>query len=211
MVIEDKEKNETTNEGLNEVFEGARKLVMGMEKAKKYTIKNFAGNRPQSSKEDFVIGQKERFINVAGIQSPGLTAAPAIAEYVAETLKYSTKMEHNENFNPTRKRIAAFRTMSDIERAHAIKNDEKYGHLVCRCEQVSEAEIIEAIRRGARTVDGIKFRTRCGMGRCQSGFDLPFVLEILKRETGIDVRDIRKNSDGSEVVKAKTKEFLKEA
>jgi len=210
LKAEEKENTETTANGLSEVFEGAKKLVPGIARARRYVIKNFAGNRPQSSTKDFVIEQKGRLINAAGMQSPGLTAAPAIAEYVTEMLRYSIDLKKKENFNPVRRRIKAFREMDTEERQRAIKENPQYGHIICRCEHVSEAEIVEAIRRGARTLDGVKFRTRCSMGRCQGGFDLPFVLEILRRETGMDVKSIVKNRAGSEVVKAQSKELLKE-
>lgn len=205
---DEKENTETTEEGLREVFEGAQRLVPGIAKARRYTIKNFAGNRPQSSTKDFIIEQRGRLINAAGMQSPGLTAAPAVAEHVAEVLKYSIGMKRKESFNPVRKRIRRFEEMSYEEKKRAIKDNPLYGHMVCRCEHVSEAEVVEAINRGARTLDGIKFRTRCSMGRCQGGFDLPFVIEILSRETGMGVKEILKNSRGSEVIKAHSKEFL---
>jgi glycerol-3-phosphate dehydrogenase len=210
LSAEEKENTETTQEGLREVFDGVKKLVPDIEKARRYVIKNFAGNRPQSSTKDFIIEQEGRLINVAGMQSPGLTAAPAIAEYVAEMLKYTISMKKKESFNPIRKRIRAFREMSNEERKKAIKEEPLYGHIVCRCEYVSEAEIVEAVKRGARTLDGVKFRTRCSMGRCQGGFDLPFVVEIISRETGMSAKEILKNSKGSEVIKAYNKELLKE-
>jgi glycerol-3-phosphate dehydrogenase len=210
LKAEEKENTETTTNGLSEVFEGAKKLVPGMGRARRYVIKNFAGNRPQSSTKDFIIEQRGRLINAAGMQSPGLTAAPAIAEYVTEMLRYSIDLRKKEGFNPVRRRIKAFREMNTEERQRAIKENPLYGHIVCRCEHVSEAEIVEAIRRGARTLDGVKFRTRCSMGRCQGGFDLPFVLEILSRETVMDAKSILKNRAGSEVVKAQSKELLKE-
>ena len=210
LSADEKENTETVEEGLKEVFEGAQKIVPEIAKARKYIIKNFAGNRPQSSTKDFVIGQKGRLINAAGMQSPGLTAAPAIAEYVAEVLRYNMdmKIKKKENFDPIRKRIRRFEEMSHEERERAIKENPLYGHIVCRCEHVSEAEIVEAIKRGAKTLDGIKFRTRCSMGRCQGGFDLPFVVEILKRETGMSAKEILKNRKGSEVIKAYNKEIL---
>jgi len=208
LSADEKENTETTQEGLREVFDGAKKLVPDIEKARRHVIKNFAGNRPQSSTKDFIIEQKERLINVAGIQSPGLAAAPAIAEYVAEMLKYNISMKKKESFNPVRKRIRAFREMSNEEREKAIKENPLYGHIVCRCEHVSEAEVVEAVKRGARTLDGVKFRTRCSMGRCQGGFCLPFVIEIISRETGMSAKEILKNSKGSEVIKAYNKELL---
>lgn len=208
LSADEKENTETTEEGLREVFEGAQRLVPGIANARMYVIKNFAGNRPQSSTKDFIIEQRGRLINTAGMQSPGLTAAPAIAEYVAEILRYNMEMKRKESFNPVRKRIRRFEEMNYEEKEQALSQNPLYGHMVCRCEHVSEAEIVEAIKRGARTLDGIKFRTRCSMGRCQGGFDLPFVVEILARETGLSAKEILKNRKGSEVIKGYNKEFL---
>lgn len=208
LSADEKENTETTGEGLTEVFDGAQRLVPDVSKARRYIVKNFAGNRPQSSTKDFIIEQKGRLIYAAGMQSPGLTSAPAIAEYVSDMLKYCIGMKRKKEFNPLRKRIMRFEEMNYKEKEKALKENPSYGHIVCRCEHVSEAEVVEAIKRGAKTLDGVKFRTRCSMGRCQGGFDLPFVMEILIRETGLSAKEILKNRKGSEVIKAHSKELL---
>ena len=207
--IKEKDDLSTTADGLSEVWSGVKEIIPSIDEMKAYVIKNFAGLRAQSDLEDFIIEEHGSFINVAGIKSPGLTAAPAIGEYVALLIKDALEPDKKEVFNPKRERPIRFRELSAEEREKVIRSDPRYGHIICRCEYVSEGEIIDAIRSGARTVDGIKFRTRAGMGRCQGGFDLPFILDIMSRELGVDVEEITKYGKGSEIVKGKTKDFLK--
>lgn len=152
--------------------------------------------------EDFVIGEAADapgFIDVAGMESPGLSCAPAVGEYVAELVRAILKPQEKKNFVSTRKGIPCMESASDEERQRLIKENPAYGNVICRCEMVTEGEILDAIRRplGARTTDGVKRRTRAGMGRCQSGFCNPKVVEILARELQVDESEIRKAGDGS--------------
>ncbi len=174
----------------------------------------FAGVRAASEKGDFVIERTKvkGFINVAGIQSPGLTAAPAIAKMVTELLrKEGLKLERKGSFNPYRKRINKLTDYPPEEQDKMIKENPGYGRIICRCEQVTEAEVVEAIKRGAKTLDGVKFRTRAGMGRCQGSFCTPKILEILSRELKIPVKKITKKGGKSLILLYKIKELLKGA
>lgn len=168
------------------------------------TIRAFAGLRAQPSTGDFIITSSEkdaRMIHAAGICSPGLTSAPAIAEQVEEELRITGLiMSEKAHFNPYRKHIPVFRTMTEDERRRAIAENPLYGRVICRCENVTEAEIVEAVRRGARTVDGVKRRTRAGMGRCQGGFCTPRVMEIIAREAAIPEENITKSGGNSYMV-----------
>lgn len=175
------------------------------------TITMFSGLRATPDTGDFIIGESAKvkgFINVAGIESPGLSASPAIAARVVEIIKeISGGLEKNENFNPCRREVVIFSQLSSGEKAEIIKKDPRYGRVVCRCEQVTEGEIVDAINRkaGATTVDGVKRRVRPGMGRCQGGFCTPRVMEILARELGVDILDIVKDSKNSKILTGITK------
>ncbi|HIS03772.1 MAG TPA: NAD(P)/FAD-dependent oxidoreductase [Candidatus Pullichristensenella avicola] len=173
------------------------------------TIRAFAGLRAQPSSGDFIITSSEkdaRMIHAAGICSPGLTSAPAIAEQVEEELRITgLTMSEKALFNPYRKHIPVFRTMTETQRQRAIAENPLYGRVICRCENVTEAEIVEAVRRGARTVDGVKRRTRAGMGRCQGGFCTPRVMEIIAREAAIPEEKITKSGGDSYMVAGKTR------
>jgi glycerol-3-phosphate dehydrogenase len=173
-------------------------------------ITYFAGVRAATYTEDFVIGPSRvtGFIHAAGIQSPGLTAAPVIARRVVDILRESgIHLKEKEGFNPVRKAPPVFKGLSAEEKAELIKRDSKYGHVVCRCEQVTEAEIVNAIHGlvPAVTMDAVKRRTRAGMGRCQGGFCGPRVAEILGRELDIPLEKVTKKGGGSYIVARKTK------
>lgn len=149
-----------------------------------------------------------RFINLS-IGYPGISAAPATAKEVVEMLgKDGLKLEENPDFNPKRKDIPDFSELSDEEKNRLIAQDPRYGHVVCRCETVTEGEIVEAIRRGATTVEGVKHRVRAGMGRCQSGFCRPRVISILARELGISEEEVTLKGPGSRELLYKNKELL---
>ena len=168
-------------------------------------ITSFAGLRAVEDCDDFVIGEVEDakgFIDCAGIQSPGLTSAPAIGVMVADMVANRLKPEKKTGFIATRKGFTNPKELSAEEYDALIKKDPAFGKIVCRCEGISEGEILEAIRRpiGAKSMDGIKRRVRAGMGRCQAGFCTPRIVEILSRELGCDPEDIKKNSDGSELL-----------
>ena len=173
------------------------------------TIRAFAGLRAQPSTGDFIITSSEkdaRMIHAAGICSPGLTSAPAIAEQVEEELRITgLVMNEKAQFNPYRRHIPVFRTMTAEERRRAIAENPLYGRVICRCENVTEAEIVEAVHRGARTVDGVKRRTRAGMGRCQGGFCTPRVMEIIAREAEIPEETITKSGGNSYMVAGRTR------
>lgn len=197
--IEDKEDNSTTIAGLDEISANTLNVAPGA--PLRGVITSFCGVRAVPSTGDFVIGKAaENFINCAGIESPGLTSAPAIGEYAVELLiENGLKAEKKSDFNPIRKPAHLFREMTQEQKNEVIKNNPKYGKVVCRCETVTEGEIIEAIHTNpkATTVDAIKRRTRSGMGRCQGGFCAPTVVEILSRELNIPFEDVTKSGGKS--------------
>ena len=174
-------------------------------------ITSFAGIRAHSTKNDFIIEPSKvnpHFINVAGIESPGLSAAPAIAEYVEEImLDTMGKLPKKVKWQRTRPEPVRFRELSTVERRELIEKNPAYGQIVCRCETVTEGEIIDACHSTipALDLDGIKRRTRAGMGRCQSGFCGPKVAEIISRELKEDLLDVTKFGRKSNVVVGKTK------
>lgn len=174
-------------------------------------ITSFSGLRAHADTDDFIIApsaQNPRFLNVAGIESPGLSAAPAIAKFVGETLLSTVGgAEENPDFTPIRKPPVRFREMSDAERREIIAKNPAYGRIICRCETVTEGEILDAIHSpvGARDVDGVKRRTRAGMGRCQGGFCGSKVVAILSRELGIPLDEITKFGGKSELLIGRTK------
>lgn len=202
---EDKDDVSTTSEGLNAVIEKTKTTVKNIPYGK--VITSFAGLR--SVEEDFIIEQGDKNINLMRIGSPGLSAAPAIAEYVRDMLRgMGLELKLKSSFNPYRKPYYAVREMPVDERNRLISENSRYGKIICRCEGVSEGEIVDAITAnpGARDIDGIKRRTRSGMGRCQGGFCSPYVLEILARELKIKPEEVTKFGRGSYVLTGKTKE-----
>lgn len=201
--VENKEGTNTTREGLDAVLEKAGENVKNIPMRK--VITSFAGLRATEEGHEFVIGEPEDaplFIDCAGIESPGLTSAPAIGEMVAGILRDKMQLKEKEHFIAVRKGVLNPNTLSIEERNELIKKEPAYGNIICRCETVSEGEIIDAIRRplGARSLDGVKRRTRAGMGRCQSGFCSPKVMEILARECGAELTEITKSGKGSEII-----------
>lgn len=174
------------------------------------SIRNFAGLRATSDRGDFIVEEAEdvkNFIDVAGIKSPGLSSAPAIAEDVVLILKdCGLALEENKNFNPIRREIR-FMELSPEEKAEVIKKDPRYGRIICRCESITEGEIVASIKRcfGNMTLDGVKRRCRPGMGRCQGGFCGPKVQEIIARELKLNMEDINLEKDGSYILVGKTK------
>ena len=201
---------DTTFDGLNTAFNTATKSVPSL--ARRNIITQFAGLRAHSTDGDFVIGESEvkGFYNVAGIESPGLSSAPAIAVDVAEEIAAKLGAMKKDCFIATRKGIPCFAKMSDSEREELIRQNPLYGKIVCRCENVTEGEIVDSIRRplGATDLDGVKRRTRAGMGRCQMGFCTPRIMEILSRELGVDMTEITKFGKGSRVAFGRTDEKL---
>mgnify|MGYP002856625077 CR=1 FL=1 len=168
----------------------------------KSVITSFAGLRAHEESGDFILGECDDaplFFDCVGIESPGLSAAPAIGVYMAETVAHRLKAEKKKDFIAERKGIVETAKLGMEERNRLIEQDPAYGNIICRCESISEGEIIDAINRslGATTLDGVKRRVRAGMGRCQSGFCAPRTMEILSRELGIPLKSIRKSGPDS--------------
>lgn len=205
--IENREDKATTTSGLSKIMTEANENLVSVPFGK--TITSFCGLRAVGDSGDFIINTVgDGFVNVAGIESPGLSASPAIAKYVVNLLKNcGLNMDENKNFNPIRKSDHHFRDADMDEKNRIIKEDPRYGRIICRCEGVSEGEIVEAIHKkpGARDIDGVKRRTRSGMGRCQGGFCLPYVAEILARELGVSYNEITKAGGNSKISVGRTK------
>ena len=199
--IEDKEAVSTTGEGIADV---QKRAALSVEKLPtKQIITSFAGLRAHEEGGDFVLGEPEDapgFFDAAGIESPGLTCAPALGEYLAGLVAERLKAEKKENFVAARKGIPNMALASEEERKKLIAENPAFADVVCRCELVTEGEILAAIHRpvGATTLDGVKRRTRAGMGRCQAGFCSPRTVELLARELNRDMAEITKNEKGSE-------------
>lgn len=207
--IPDPENTATTAAGLNQAAQKASYMIKNL--PLRQVITSFAGLRAHHPDDDFIIEEVEGapgFLDVAGIESPGLSASPAIGEYVAEMVRDLLKLEEKEDFIPTRKGILNPAALSAEERNALIKENPAYGQIICRCESISEGEILDAIHRplGARSLDGVKRRVRAGMGRCQGGFCAPRVMEILARELGIPELEVTKAGPGSELLTGVTKE-----
>lgn len=197
----------TTYEGLEKIKESIKKIYPDIDLS--FVITEFTGLRAKDVSGDFIIGwssKDNRVFHLAGIQSPGLTGAPAIAEYVGSVFENRFSFHIKKQFDPIRKAPKRLFEITPEEAEQLWKKDPAYGRVVCRCEMVSEAEIREAIRRGATTLDGIKFRTRAGMGRCQGGFCTPWIMKILAEELKKPITEITKKSIDSEIVVGNTKE-----
>ncbi|MFV0504790.1 MAG: NAD(P)/FAD-dependent oxidoreductase [Lachnospirales bacterium] len=195
--IEDKDSLTTNSDVMNSVFESASKVVNGI--SRREIITSFAGLRAnfEDGYGDFIVEEAndlKGFINALGINSPGLSAAPAIGEMLCQMAIDILKPEKNPNFKNKRKRITVFNDLSDEEKNNLIKENKSYGKIVCRCESVTEGEILDSIHRplGATTIDGVKRRTRLGMGRCQGGFCTSKIIEILGKELNTDRENITK-------------------
>ncbi len=205
--ISDKENKNTTLEGFAEIISKVKENLNAVPLGK--TITSFCGLRAVGSTGDFIINSPEKgFINVAGIESPGLSASPAIAEYIVSLLEaQGLQLEKNASFNPKRLSMHAFREASIEEKNEFIKKNAAYGRIICRCEGVTEGEILDAIRRNpkARDLDGVKRRTRAQMGRCQGGFCSPYITELLAKELGVDYEKVTKFGGKSIINIEKTK------
>lgn len=206
--VTDKDDVATTPEELASAFDRALLTMPSLNR--RNIITQFSGLRAHPDTDDFVIGESaavKGLYNVAGIESPGLSSAPAIAVHVAEEIAQKLSLCKNANFVAERKGIPHFATLSDEERQKLVAENPLYGRIVCRCETVTEGEIVEAIRRkpGAVDMDGVKRRTRQGMGRCQAGFCTPRVMEILSRELGVPMTEVTKRGGNSQFVIGRTK------
>ena len=201
--IENKEQTATVAEELDSLMSRASLSVKGI--PFRQVITSFAGLRAHEDGDDFVIGEisdAPGFFDAAGIESPGLSSAPAIGQWLAEKVAEKLNAKKKEDWNGTRKGIVRPELLSKEERAELIRKNPAYGTIICRCESVSEGEIVDAITRtlGAKSLDGIKRRVRQGMGRCQAGFCTPRTMEILSRELGIRMEEVCKNAPGSEML-----------
>ncbi len=205
--IEDKTDTATTAQGFADIIGQTLENVDGV--PFNQSITSFCGLRAVGSTGDFIINApKTGFINVAGIESPGLSSAPAIAEYVAELVKENgVELTEKTDFIATREPAHRFREASIEEKNEFIRRDSSYGRIVCRCEGVTEGEILAAIRQNPRPrdMDGVKRRTRAQMGRCQGGFCSPRIVELLSRELGIPYEDVTKFGGESRINVGKTK------
>ncbi len=206
--VTDKDDVATTPEELASAFDRALLTMPSLNR--RNIITQFSGLRAHLDTDDFVIGESaavKGLYNVAGIESPGLSSAPAIAVHVAEEIADKLSLGKKANFVAERKGIPHFATLSSEERQKLVAENPLYGRIVCRCETVTEGEIVEAIRRkpGAVDMDGVKRRTRQGMGRCQAGFCTPRVMEILSRELGVPMTEVTKRGGNSQFVIGRTK------
>ncbi len=209
--IDDKDGVNTTAAGLDEVISKAGQNVKNL--PMRQVITSFAGLRAHEDHHEFIIGEAEDckgFIDCAGIESPGLTSAPAIGVMVADILRDLMNLEEKEDFVPTRKGILNPEELTLEERKELIKRNPAYGNIICRCEMITEGEIIDAIKRplGARSLDAVKRRTRAGMGRCQSGFCSPRTMEILSRELEVPMAEITKSGGNSKIIVGTNKDRL---
>ncbi|OGO79067.1 MAG: FAD/NAD(P)-binding oxidoreductase [Clostridiales bacterium GWB2_37_7] len=207
--VDSKASFDTTLEGLTSINEHTQHMLKQL--SLQSVITSFTGLRAKTRTQDFIIEESKEslgFFNVAGIDSPGLTSAPAIAEYVIELVKRRIEnIEIKHDFNPYRRPNIQFMELPDIEKAKLIEKDPSFGRIICRCEHITEGEIVDVIKRkaGARTLDGVKRRARPGSGRCQGGFCAPRVMEILAREQEIDITEVVKCGLDSYILTGKTK------
>ncbi len=212
--IPDREDTSTDRQSFDSVFAKHSGVCPTLRRSD--VIAYFSGVRAPTYEEDFIIERSAKVANlvhVAGIQSPGITAAPAFSKDVAEIVKdyllsAGTQVAANERFDPVRPRPVKAKSLSDADRDELIKSDPDFGKIVCRCEEVSLGEIKRALRNplGVTTVDGVKRRVRAGMGRCQGGFCMPLIVDIIANETGVQAEDVTKDDIGSNVAVCKIKE-----
>jgi glycerol-3-phosphate dehydrogenase len=211
-VASDKEDTSTTAQGLEEIIRGAKKIMPSIDA--RNSIAMYSGIRAAGNgNRDFIIEMPKEvsgLINLCGIESPGLASAPAIALHVVELLKSKIQnLKSKIKWNPVRKPFPHFHLMDNKQKAGLVKKNPAYGRIICRCEEITEGEVLDAIHSPvpARTYDGIKRRTWLGTGRCQGAFDYPRVIELLARELKIPVTEVSKKGKGSELVFRKTKDI----
>ena len=200
--VDDKEALNTNKKVLGEILGKGKNIITSLPLNK--VITTFVGIRPHIA-DDFIIEEdteNKNFINVIGIESPGLTAAPAIAVYVKELLEKNIKLKKKTDFNPIRVGIKKFNNLSIEEKNELIKINPAYGNMICKCELITEGEIIDSIKRplGARTIDGVKRRTRATMGGCQGVGCLIPIAKILKRELNCNYDEVIKGKEGSSIL-----------
>lgn len=204
--IDDKGDYSTHKETIDEIISSVNKMVSHL--PLKRNIRQFSGLRSTGNTGDFIIEEKDGFIILGAIESPGLAAAPSIALEAVELVSKTLDLNEKENYNPKRRKVNRLSKMGMEERNKLIKENPSYGRIICRCEQISEGEVIDSIRRnaGATTVKGVKKRCRPGFGLCQGGFCEPRVIEILARELNKDMLDIRYDGLKSYILKTYSKE-----
>ena len=206
IVADNKADVSTTRDELEYVRETAKKSVPGIDFSA--VIRSFSGNRAHTEIDDFIIKEvKPGFIDLAGIKSPGLTAAPAIAKMTADLLEDGgLELNKRDDFIASRRRVR-FNKLTPEEKSELIKNNPTYGHVICRCETVTAGEILDALKSPIppHSIDGVKRRTGAGMGRCQGGFCGPRVLEILAEHYKCDPTEVHQDRDGTYVLTSETK------
>ena len=204
--VDDKADLVTTRKAIEEVIDKVNDTVDNV--PVRQVITSFSGNRAHESSGDFILQEtKKGFFDCVGIESPGLTSAPAIGKFMANLVKDSLELAENPDFKAGRNPIPKTSEMTAEEHNELIKKNPKYGKIICRCEKVTEGEILDAIHApvGATTVDGIKRRCRATAGRCQGGFCLPSIIEILSRELGVDQEEITKKGNKSTYIEKRVK------
>lgn len=194
-----KEDFTTDKESMNKIFSKHKETISSL--STRDIITYFSGVRAATYEEDFVVSKgkwTKNIIHAAGIQSPGLTCAPSIALDVASWAKDMLSLEENKDFNPHHKSVVRTRELTDEERDKLIKENPKYGHIICRCEEISEGEIEDCLNSviPPTTIDGIKRRVRAGMGRCQGGFCQPLVAKMIAKHYGYDLLSVKKKGEG---------------
>ncbi len=209
--IEDKENTSTTQDGMDTIAAKSSRTVKNL--PLRQVITSFSGLRAHEAGHEFIIGEvadAKGFIDCAGIESPGLTSAPAVGKMVAGIVAELSGAEINPNFVGTRKGIIDPKKLSKEEQKALIREKPAYGNIICRCEMVTEGEIIDAITRplGAKSLDGVKRRTRSGMGRCQGGFCAPRVMEIISREKEIAIAEVTKSGGSSKLIVGVNKDTI---
>ena len=206
--IDDREGVNTTRAGLDTLLAKAGESIRSV--PTRQVITSFAGLRAHPDDDDFILGEAADapgFFDAAGIESPGLTAAPAIGTLLAGQIADRLKLEPNPDFVPERRGIPQVHALPPAQRAALLKERPDYGNIICRCEMISEGEILDAIHRplGARSLDGVKRRTRAGMGRCQAGFCSPRVMELLRQEVPLPMTEVTKCGGNSRIILASGK------
>lgn len=211
--LENKEETSTSVTGIVSIMQKSSQSIKDIPYAK--VITSFAGLRAHEDCDDFLIGPVSDVVGLydaAGIESPGLTSAPAIGKMIGDMIFEELRPSKKKHYIPTRKGFLSFHTMTVEKQNALIQKNPAYGNIICRCELISEGEIIDAIRRplGATSLDGIKRRTRAGMGRCQSGFCMPRTMEILERELQQSAFSVTKSGHDSHILQGYNKHLSKE-
>jgi glycerol-3-phosphate dehydrogenase len=211
--IDEREDTKTTKEKIRELIDGARNLLPSI--PLNQIICGFSSVRSkitppeEKGSRDFIIKEDaENFINMIGMESPGLTSSPAIAKMIAKMVSEKIELEEKRGFKPVRKRkVSPFNEATPTRQTALIKENPAYGEIICRCEEVSKLEVLEALNNpiSEKTISAVKYRTRAGMGRCQGGFCLPKIVQILQEEYGLDSRDIKLKSLSSNMFIGQTK------